>query len=75
MTQNVINQQDVAALFASRFWSAARAASFKRAFRNVWSAAELQAKEGWQLVCINVFGLVGVKKLRAMMEIRSPSSL
>jgi hypothetical protein len=26
--------------------------------RNVWSAAELQAKnEGWQLVCANVFGL------------------
>jgi|GEM_PF-3420195 len=25
---------------------------------NVWSAAELQAKnEGWQLVCANVFGL------------------
>jgi hypothetical protein len=30
----------------------------KRAYRNVWSAAELQAKnEEWQLVCANVFGL------------------
>jgi hypothetical protein len=28
------------------------------ASRNVWSAAELQAKnEEWQLVCANVFGL------------------
>ncbi len=28
------------------------------AYRNVWSAAELQAKnEKWQLVCANVFGL------------------
>jgi hypothetical protein len=27
-------------------------------YRNVWSAAELQAKnEEWQLVCANVFGL------------------
>jgi hypothetical protein len=27
-------------------------------YRNVWSAAELQAKnEQWQLVCANVFGL------------------
>jgi hypothetical protein len=27
-------------------------------YRNVWSAAELQAKnELWQLVCANVFGL------------------
>jgi hypothetical protein len=30
----------------------------KRDYRNVWSAAELQAKnEKWQLVCANVFGL------------------
>jgi hypothetical protein len=30
----------------------------KRHYRNVWSAAELQAKnEGWQMVCANVFGL------------------
>jgi hypothetical protein len=29
-----------------------------RASRNVWSAAELQAKNvQWQLVCANVFGL------------------
>src|SRR5258705_11938547 len=28
------------------------------AYRNVWSTAELQAKnEEWQLVCANVFGL------------------
>ena len=27
-------------------------------YRNVWSVAELQAKnEEWQLVCANVFGL------------------
>jgi hypothetical protein len=30
----------------------------KSAYRNVWSAAELQAKnEEWHLVCANVFGL------------------
>jgi hypothetical protein len=30
----------------------------KSAYRNVWSAAELQAKnDQWQLVCANVFGL------------------
>jgi hypothetical protein len=30
----------------------------ERDYRNVWSAAELQAKnERWQLVCANVFGL------------------
>jgi hypothetical protein len=30
----------------------------KRPYRDVWSAAELQAKnEEWQLVCANVFGL------------------
>ena len=30
----------------------------KSDYRNVWSAAELQAKnEEWQLVCVNVFGL------------------
>ncbi len=30
----------------------------KSSSRNVWSAAELQAKnEEWQLVCANVFGL------------------
>src|ERR1035437_7465743 len=30
----------------------------ERRYRNVWSAAELQAKNGqWQLVCVNVFGL------------------
>jgi hypothetical protein len=33
----------------------------KSSYRNVWSAAELQAKnEKWQLVCANVFGLSGV---------------
>ena len=33
-------------------------ASGKRGYRNVWSAAELQAKnDQWQLVCANVFGL------------------
>ena len=40
-----------------------------------WSAAELQAKnERWQLVCANVFGLHWSQRLRAMMDIRSPSS-
>ena len=35
-----------------------RIAPDKRDYRNVWSAAELQAKnEQWQLVCANVFGL------------------
>jgi hypothetical protein len=30
----------------------------KSAYRYVWSAAEMQAKnEGWQMVCANVFGL------------------
>jgi hypothetical protein len=30
----------------------------KSSYRNVWSAAVLQAKnEEWQLVCANVFGL------------------
>jgi hypothetical protein len=29
-----------------------------KSYRNVWSAAELQAKnEEWHLVCANVFGL------------------
>jgi hypothetical protein len=47
-----------------------------RASRNVWSAAELQAKnEEWQLVCANVFGLEWSQGLRAMMDIRSLSSL
>jgi len=33
-------------------------AFIERDYRNVWSAAELQAKnEQWQLVCANVFGL------------------
>jgi hypothetical protein len=33
-------------------------AFMERDYRNVWSAAELQAKnEEWQLVCANVFGL------------------
>jgi hypothetical protein len=45
-------------------------------YRNVWSAAELQAKnEHWQLVCANVFGLQWSRRLRAMMDIRSPSSV
>ena len=36
----------------------AEVASFKQSYRNVWSAAELQAKnDQWQLVCANVFGL------------------
>jgi hypothetical protein len=36
-------------------------------YRNVWSAAELQAKnEQWQLVCANVFGLEWRQQLRAM---------
>src|SRR6202011_3183337 len=43
---------------------------------HVWSAAELQAKnEQWQLVCANVFGLKWSRRLRAMMDIRSPSSV
>jgi hypothetical protein len=47
-----------------------------RDYRNVWSAAELQAKnEKWQLVCANVFGLQWSHRLRAMMDIRSPSSV
>jgi len=48
----------------------------KSAYRNVWSAAVLQAKnEKWQMVCANVFGLEWSQGLRAMMDIRSPSSL
>jgi hypothetical protein len=46
-----------------------------KSYRNVWSAAELQAKnEQWQLVCANVFGLEWSQQLRAMMDIRSLSS-
>jgi hypothetical protein len=45
------------------------------AYRNVWSAAELQEEnEEWQLVCANVFGLQWSYRLRAMMDIRSLSS-
>jgi hypothetical protein len=45
-------------------------------YRNVWSAAELQAKnEEWQVVCANIFGLEWSQGLRAMMDIRSPSSV
>jgi hypothetical protein len=48
----------------------------ERDYRNVWSAAELQAKnEEWHLVCVNVFGLQWSHRLRAMMDIRSPSSV
>jgi len=48
----------------------------KSSYRNVWSAAELQTKnEEWQMVCANVFGLWWSQRLRAMMDIRSPSSL
>jgi hypothetical protein len=44
-------------------------------YRNVWSAAVLQAKnEEWQLVCANVFGLQWSQGLRAMMDFRSLSS-
>jgi hypothetical protein len=47
----------------------------KRGYRNVWSAAVLQAKnEEWQLVCANVFGLEWSQRLRAMMDVRSLSS-
>src|SRR6202521_3459809 len=49
--------------------------SEKRDYRNVWSAAELQAKnEEWQVVCANVFGLQWSQRLRAMMDVRSLSS-
>jgi hypothetical protein len=45
-------------------------------YRNVWSAAEMQAKsEEWQMVCANVFGLEWSQRLRAMMDVRSLSSL
>ena len=48
----------------------------KSAYRNVWSAAEMQAKnEEWQMVCANVFGLEWSQRLRAMMDVRSLSSL
>jgi hypothetical protein len=48
----------------------------ERGYRNVWSAAVLQAKnEEWQLVCANVFGLQWSQGLRAMMDIRSLSSV
>jgi hypothetical protein len=47
----------------------------RRAYRHVWSAAELQAKnDQWQLVCANVFGLEWSPGLRAMMDVRSLSS-
>jgi len=45
-------------------------------YRYVWSAAEMQAKnEEWQMVCANVFGLEWSQRLRAMMDVRSLSSL
>ena len=44
----------------------------KRRSRNVWSAAELQAKNArWQMVCANVFGLVWSHRLRTLMDVRS----
>ena len=45
-------------------------------YRYVWSVAEMQAKnEEWQMVCANVFGLEWSQRLRAMMDVRSLSSL
>src|SRR5258708_30318355 len=56
--------------------SAAPAASFWSANRNVWSAALSQAKnEGDRLVCANVYGLGWRTKLLALMERAAPSSL
>ena len=40
------------------FYACEHIAPEKSPYRNVWSAAVLQAKnEEWQLVCANVFGL------------------
>jgi hypothetical protein len=51
-------------------------ANKRDAYRNVWSGAEMQAKnEEWQMVCANVFGLEWSQRLRAMMDVRSLWSL
>ena len=46
------------ALIAFQYLTDSGPSPEKSDYRNVWSAAELQAKnEEWQLVCANVFGL------------------
>jgi hypothetical protein len=51
-------------------------ANKRDADRNVWSGAEMQAKnEELQMVCANVFGLEWSQRLRAMMDVRSLWSL
>jgi hypothetical protein len=48
----------------------------KSDYRYVWYAAEMKAKnEEWQMVCANVFSLEWSQRLRAMMDVRSLSSL